>query len=206
MKRRKTWQGLLAVAVVCAAAWAYYAVVQPRRAVGRFLAQVSELQVGRTSQSDFERIAGNNPPRTSGMHCKENKCTYAFERRNNRLLELLRIAPAVYFYGNAETNGKVVTSILLYVEVRGANASAHLRVEQFSARVTRRSPVSERTGHVSARTLMLQDGTPVQSLITLDEDASNADRHNAFGIDAGCWSRLSGCSNVRELLPNFAKL
>lgn len=190
---------LILAVIVIAAGW--YVVTKPSRDSEVVLEQIQQVEVGKTSMEGLKQIiAQRGYPGKAEIRCFPDNCTYTF-LTTNKLLHSLRLAPLSGVLTNVVVRNGVVRAIVVTSDIGDYGNLAHLRfVQSFpdSPEHLSRFPCEQER---CVKRLNASDGSPWEVYITLLPSVPMAERNRWLALHTSCFSKIGGCKNARDLLP-----
>jgi hypothetical protein len=167
-----------------------YFAIAPAYQAKRFLAELGPVLESRSGEelvSLIQRFGGRTEP------IVENEKVVRAEFRN-KLLSTLRLAPQTKLSAMVYVNNREVKYFAISYSVGRTDLVADVGILNFLA--AKNEPPSS----------VDEFGIQNKSRIKLTYNASPEFRRDAYGLEAACLYRLSGCRTVDQLLPSYGRL
>jgi hypothetical protein len=194
------WLGC-AVAALVATILAYGAVTAPRRDLDRFLREVATVEIGKTKLEDWRQQLAQTQLSSLMFTCEQETCGVGL-RRENKLLQKLRVAPRTIVDGSVGFKNGVASEIYVALVVGRRDERGEWRDDRGA--VVRLSTDQPGACH-SKYQLLLKNrygvGDRYWATMAMDSCVSPENRAKALAINGVCLTRIGGCKEVEAIIP-----
>jgi hypothetical protein len=177
---------MIALGLVATGIFVRYQIVAPARAAAAELVAINGLTVGKTTEAE---LLARSAFQTAAQKCFGPVCVYYMETENF-LLNRLHLAPRSFFSAAVQVREGMVTDVSVLLSRDGLLPVTIKQVMKMPEGC-RASPCIRKIPPAYAW---------LSTQIIFDNESAIRNRMPST-IDAGCFSRLRGCSTYSELMP-----
>jgi hypothetical protein len=164
-----------------------YQIVTPARAAARDLTAINSLIIGQTSEAE---LLGRSTFQTAALNCAEGFCIYSTDREN-KLLSTFHLAPRTRFSTRVMVRDGVVSEVFVIMSSQGLAPIVVAQAMKLRAECTA-DPCVKRP---------LPSYKYVRNISIVFSNESEFRNRWPQMLNAGCLSRMRGCTTYDELVP-----
>jgi len=191
----RTWiVGLVAVGVASLIIVAVTTTSLSRQEAESFIRVVTALRVGQDSAASLESLTTKFPGAARNGSCDLGNCTYFFDFDNYWLYRLHLASYTRLTCTLTAKGGKFYSRMIDFVSGSGPKGYAAVIREEPHLPEGMQKPF-----HVSRQ----WSGARWRVYVDLTPEASADEHRAAYSLNVGCLSKLGGCKDAHELLPQI---
>jgi hypothetical protein len=179
----------------------YVVATSKQRDFGRFLRQLSTVQLGKTTPEQWKKDVNRASLPNAVIQCQGNSCGSGL-RVDNQFVHQLRLAPLTIAGASVEFQDGVASEVFVILEVEAVDKVGQQYPNKgLVIRETSEKPNSCQQEYRAQVGKRYSPGDRSWGTITMDRCVSAADRAKALALNVGCLSKIGGCKTIDQMNP-----
>ena len=179
----------------------YVVATSKQRNLGRFLRQLSTVELGKTTPEQWKKNLNRGSFPNAVVQCQGNSCGSEL-RVDNQFVHRLRLAPLAIAEASIAFQDGVASEVYVILEVEGVDKVGQQYPDK--GLVIRETSEKPNSCHQDYHAQVGKRYTPEDrswGTIAMDRCVSAADRAKALALNVGCLSKIGGCKTIDQMNP-----